>query len=273
MLVMTELLDDPHPLVLLSTIEKIKEIGDQFVDEDNADLFARFVDAELSEHFVDVGIETRANDSEALIQLRPRLVRILGQYGSDLAVRAAAAEKADLYLRSASAVDSNLGLEVLRVTALNDDGGRYEKYVDAYQNSTSVDQKTNILASIYFKDREIVKAALDFSLTDAVAAGDAGYAMRFYTAVLNDHTLLYEWLETNLAVFEAKIPSYYHQVFPQFMVGICNEMNYEMLTEFFTDRDEKYDVSLGKAMETARTCIARRERDSAALMEFLAQYD
>jgi glutaredoxin 2 len=43
--------------------------------------------------------------------------------------------------------------------------------------------------------------------------------------------------------------------------------------EFFTDRDPKYKVSFDKQVENTSTCIARRERDSAALMEFLAQYD
>jgi hypothetical protein len=45
------------------------------------------------------------------------------------------------------------------------------------------------------------------------------------------------------------------------------------LREFFTDRDKKYAVSFDKQVENISTCIARRERDSAALMEFLAQYD
>ena len=45
------------------------------------------------------------------------------------------------------------------------------------------------------------------------------------------------------------------------------------MREFFTDRDEKYTVSFDTQVENISTCIVRRERDSAALMEFLAQYD
>ena len=56
------------------------------------------------------------------------------------------------------------------------------------------------------------------------------------------------------------------------MTGICNEKNLALLREFFTDRDPKYKVSFDTQVENISTCIARRERDSAALMEFLEQY-
>ena len=273
MFVLTKLLDEPHPMVLLPAIGKVITIGNTFVREDNAAAFARFVDAELSDRFNDVGIETRQGDSEALIQLRPTLVSVLGQYGSDPAVRIAAAKKADLYLASADAVDSNLASTILRVTALNDDGDRYEKYVDAFLESTDGRQKTNIFRSLVFKDPAIVIKALDFSISDAVMAGDASYTLGTYPTILEDHTILYEWLEKNLNAFEAKIPSSEHQDLPQMMAGICNDKNLTLMREFFNDRDPKYKVSFDSQVENVSTCIARRERDGAALMEFLAQYD
>ncbi len=273
MFVLTRMLDEPHPMVLRPAIGKVITIGNTLVSDDNAAAFARFVDAELSDRFADVGIETRESDSEALIQLRPSLVFVLGRYGSDPAVRIAAAEKADLYLASADAVDSNLASTILRVTALNDDGDRYEKYVDAYLKSIDGRQKTNILRALVFKDPAIVIKALDFSISDAVMAGDASTTLATYPTILDDHTILYEWLEANLDAFEAKTPSSEHQTLPLTMTGICNDKNLAMLREFFTDRDEKYTVSFDTQVENTSTCIARRERDSEALMEFLAQYD
>jgi len=46
-----------------------------------------------------------------------------------------------------------------------------------------------------------------------------------------------------------------------------------LLNSFFENRGEQYQTSLGKALETTDSCIARRARDGDALMEFLAQYD
>jgi len=272
MLVVTKLLDDSHPLVLLPAVGELISIGSTLVSDDNAAAFARFVDAELSDLFAEVGIETREGDSEAMIQLRPSLVRLLGEYGSDPAVRIAAAEKADLFLESADAVDSNLASTVLRVTALNDDGERYEKYVAAYLQSADARQKTNIFRGMVFTDPAIVRKALDFAISDAVMAGDAAYTLSVYPTILNDHTVLYEWLGDNLSAFEAKIPSLQQQRLPLSMAGICNDRNLAMMREFFTDRDEKYTVSFDAQVESQITCIERRKRDGAALKKFLAQY-
>jgi alanyl aminopeptidase len=273
MYVMKKMLHDPHPLVALQAINKVKLVGDQFVGPDEAEAFARFIDAELSDRFAEVGMESQTDENEALLQMRPRLLRVLGQYGADSDARKAAALATDQYLNSEDSVDGNLAVEALRVTSLNDDGGRYKKYVSTYLESTSADQQSTILASTYFRDLETVNAHLDFVISDAVPAGDGISGLRYYSAILSDHTVIYEWLEENIDALEAKIPSYLHAVLPQILSDGCNDTNRSLMIGFFGDRGEKYAVSLGKATETFDTCIARRKRDGDALMEFLAQYD
>ncbi len=273
MFVMNKMLHDPHPLVVLRALEKVKLVGDQFIGPENAEAFARFIDAELSDRFAEVGVETKADDSDALLQMRPRLLRVLGQYGAASAARNAAAEAVDRYLDSEDSIDSNLAVEALRVTSLNDDGGRYQKYIDTYLNSTSADQQSTILVAMYFRDLETIKTHLDFVISDAVPAGDGISGLRYFSAILSDHTVLYEWLEKNIDGLEAKIPGFWHAVLPQVLADGCNDTNRSLMVGFFEGRGEKYQVSLGKAVEEFDTCIARRKRDGDALMSFLAQYD
>lgn len=273
MFVITRSLEDSHPLVLLPAVEKVLLIGSDFVGEDDAAAFGRFVDTEFSAHFENIGLDTRAGDSEAIIQLRPRLFRLVGQHGLDPAPRTAGAKKADLYLASPEAVDANLATELLRVTALYDDGKRYEKFIDTYMKSSNVDLKSKILDTLYFQDPAIINAALDFSVSDDVPAGDTIGVLVYYARLQDDQTVLYEWLEENLAALEAKIPSYYHQGLPELMVGPCNVENLGMMKDFFSDRDEKYATSLGKALESLSTCIERRDREGPALTKFLERYN
>ncbi|MGI9200236.1 MAG: M1 family metallopeptidase [Woeseiaceae bacterium] len=273
MLVLTKLLDESHPLVLLQAVNATITIGNSNVTEDNAAAFARFVNAALGNRFEEIGIETRAEDSETMIQLRPRLVRLLGQYGANADVIAAVAEETNLYLESPDAVDGNLGLELLRVTALNDDGGFYEKYLDAYRHSDDLAQRVAILRATYFKNPDIVNQFLDFSISDEVKAGDAGSALYYYARLLEDHTILYAWLEENLDALLARVPENSHQGLPGTMNGRCNEKNLAMMKAFFTDRDEMYDSSLGRQVEDIRACIDDAEYNRAPLMDFLAQYD
>lgn len=270
--VLNRLLADPYPLVFLPTLEKVKAIGDNFVDASNREQFRAFIDAALTERFAEVGAVTRADDSEALLQMRPRLMRVLGEFGSDPAVRTAAQELADAYLADPASVDDNLALEALRITAMNDDGGRYPLYRDTYLESGSANQKTNILAAIYFENPDVIHEHLDFSISDDVAAGDAVLGVNLYSAILDDRRIVFDWVDENEEAFLAKMPGYYGALLPQILGGGCSREDLEMLNAFFADRPAIYASSLAKAVETAEACISRKEQHADALAEFLAQY-
>lgn len=270
--VIDALLSEPHPLVLLPVLQKLKSIGNNFIDSSSADLFGRFIDESLVDRYAIMGFEARPGDSEAMLQMRPALVRLLGEYGHDSAVRNSAADVAERYLSSPGAVNSDVGREALRVTALADDGGRYEDYIETYLGSRSARQKSAILSSIYFQNSKIIERHFDFLLSAAVQAGDAIRGIGAYADILDDHATIYGWLGNNLDALEAKIPQYQHALLPERLIGICTDANLQLMQEFFGSRGEKYAESLSKASESLKTCIGRREREREALLAFLDQY-
>ena len=270
--VLNRMLADSHPLVFLPALESLKLIGDEFIDENNSDLFAQFVDQALTERFEVVGAATADSDSEATIQMRPRLLRVLVQYGSNPSAQMAAEEVALKYLEDPASLSGDLGREALRVTSLLNDGSLYPAYKNAYLTTRSEDLKSNILSATYFRDPEIIRAHLDFSLTDDVAAGDARRAIFYYSAILDDHAIIYAWLDENLDALLTKTPSVYHSALPQQLQSGCNATTLRQINEFFDDRDEMFATGLSRAMETMENCISRKERESAALTEFLGQY-
>jgi len=274
MYVLTALLDEEHPLVLLTAVNATIAVGNRYVNEDNAEAFARFVNAEVGDRFAEIGVVTRESDSETLIQLRPRLVRLMGQYGANPEVVAAVAEQASLYLESAESVDGNLAQELLRVTALNDDAGEfYDDYMDAYRDSSDLGKRVIILRAIYFKNPDVISKALDYSISDEVLAGHASYALGYYPTFIDNHEVIYEWLEDNVDAYQAKIPESSRQGLPTTLVGRCNEKNLKLLQEFFADRDEVYQASLDRQVENLRSCIDSVNYNRPALMEFLSRYD
>jgi len=270
--VLKRFLQDPHPLVFLPTLRKVRVIGDEFVGDGNRGAFAVFIDQSLSERYQDVGIRGRAGDSEATLQLRPQLVRTLGQFGTDETLLAEAASIVDDYLKSPAAIQSQLAREAMRITALRDDGGRYEQYLQAYLRTASASQKSNILAAMYFDEPEVVLRHLEFSLSDDVQAGDSLAALNFFSYLLEDHSLLYEWLDDNFDRVVAKAPAYYQPVMPQVLGGSCDRENLDLLEEFFRDRDDAYATSLAKVIESDEACIARRTRHANAFEQFLKPY-
>jgi hypothetical protein len=197
------------------------------------------------------------------------LVRALGQFGSDARLIEEASAMVDQYFDSADSIQSEMALEAMRVTAMNDDGGRYDDYQRIYLDSDIAGQKSNILSAIYFQNPEVVRRHLDFTLTDEVQAGDSLTGLSLYAYVLEDHSLLYEWLDENFDALLAKVPGAYAPMLPQFVASSCRQDNLDRLVAFFESRGEQYAPSLAKARETQESCIARRDRHVDAFREFL----
>ncbi|MCP5089438.1 MAG: hypothetical protein GY949_00795, partial [Gammaproteobacteria bacterium] len=270
--VLKRLLQDPHPLVFVPTLQKVKVIGEEFVSEANRSAFAVFIDQSLAERYRNVGIRGRSGDSEATLQMRPRLVRTLGQFGTDETLLAEAASMVDEYFDSPAAIQSQMAREAMRITALNDDGGRYEQYLEAYLKTTSALQKSNILAAMYFDETEVVLRHLEFSLSDQVQAGDSLSGLSFFSYLLDDHSLLYEWLDDNFDRVVAKAPAYYQPAMPQVLGGSCEQKNLDLLIDFFRNRGDAYATSLAKVIEADEACIARKNRHAIEFEQFLRPY-
>jgi alanyl aminopeptidase len=266
--VVERLLRDPHPLVFLPALEGVKTIGDEFVDDSTRVAFGRFVDGVLGDRLEAIGLDTRSGDSEAILQMRPRLLRVLGEYGANRGVREGAAALAARYLAKPDSVDSDLANEALRVTALHDDGSMYDDYISAYLGAKKPVDKSAILDAVYFDEPEIVASHLDFLLTDAVQGRDAAKGVTLYADVIDDNTPVFAWLEENFDALTAKIPDYLRSRMPQVVGGGCSEASLDRLRNFFDGRDG-VETSLHKATLTARACIDRRQRHVADLERFL----
>jgi len=274
--IVSRLLQDPHPLVFLAAMKSVGDIGEQFVTEANRDAFAAFVDGALSERYEEVGVRSRTDDSETTVRMRPRLMRILGQFGANPSLAGDAAAIAESYLKAPTSISPGIALEALRIAALNDNGDRYDDYLKAYLHAESETQKTTILRAVYFTRPDVVLRHLEFSLSGEVQAGDSLQALANFAYVLDDHALLYEWLDENFDRVVAKAPSVYQPLMPQVLGGLlrqtggpCGQHNLDLLTKFFENRGEMYATSLAKVVEAKEQCIARKMRHAESLNQFL----
>ncbi len=271
LLVVDEMLDDSHPLVFSAALKELETIGNDLLDKDTVASFASYVDRRLLARFTAVGVIVKPDDTEAVVKLRPRLLRLLGQYGSSSSVIEAAQTVANQYLADPSSVDSSLGMEALIVTALHDDGDLYGGYINTYLESKSERQKSSILGSIYFRNPEVIKKFLDFSISSAVPAGDAARGIGSYATIIEDHRILYDWLAENFDALLAKIPQYQRPEMPRVMLGVCSPQNRKLLLEFFEAKGEIYAPSLATTLESLDQCIERKKRETVAFRTWLSE--
>ncbi|MCJ7555570.1 MAG: M1 family metallopeptidase [Gammaproteobacteria bacterium] len=267
--VVDKTLESSNPLVFTDALDRLLEVGYDYIDPALSESFAGFVDGAVAGQLKAVGLESRPGDSESVIRMRPRLLRLLGQFGSDPLVPETAHKLALQYLGNPDSMSADLGRDALRVAALHGDMGLFEKYREAFLKSDSETLRNNVAAALYFSNPEIVRAYLEFALSVPAEAVEFR-ALNGAASLMQDHSLLYEWLRENMAALEARYPESFLTYLPFVMAGYCNESNLKMSKEFFGSRGEVYAPSLLKATETTEDCIERKARERESLETFLS---
>lgn len=260
------------PIVFSSALEEVKQIGETIIDEQTMPSFGKYVEAMMTPWFERIGLETRPDDSEAIILLRPRLLRALGQFSDNAELISAAAGLAMRYLKQQGDVDTNLATAALRVTALHGDDSVASEYLQAYQLSDDVNFKTTLLKTMYFTDPAVITRILEFSQSDAVSAGDSPWVIYSLFLVNRVHMQLYGWLEGNFDAVLSRAPDIWRPFLPQLTGGYCTAENLELTLAFYSGRDKMFGPALAKAEEDSRNCLGLKERQQAALRAFFATY-
>jgi alanyl aminopeptidase len=263
---------DDNPIVFLSVLDEIIVIGETIIDEQTLPMFSNYLEEMLTPWFRHIGLETRAGDSEAVIRLRPRLIRTLGQFSDNAELISAAADLSMQYLKQEGNVDSNLAMEALRVTAIHGDDSIARKFLEAYKSSDDINFKTTLLQTMYFTDPVSIKRILEFTQSDLVKAGDSINPIYYLFYANKGHAQLYDWLDENFDAVLEKAPETWQPFLPQITGGFCDSDNMERTLAFYNDRDEVFKTALAKAEEDSLNCLSLKIRQQKALENFFAAY-
>ncbi len=263
---------DPNPIVFREVLEQVKDIGENLIDAQTLPAFGRYVDRLMVPWFERIGGQNRPTDSEAVIRLRPRLLRALGQFSDSRDALAAAASITERFLAEPAAVDKDLAVEALRVSAIHGDDALAARYLDAYRTSTDIAFRAAVLRSLYFTEQRSIRRILDFLLSDEVKPGDTLTPLFFLVYANKSHAPIYDWLDRHFDALVGKAPESARSVLPQYTGSSCDRDNLERTLEFYRDKDALYATALAKAEEDTRRCIALKQRQQQALRDFLDSY-
>ena len=263
---------DENPIVFLSVLEEVKTIGETIIDQQTLPMFGNYVEEMITPWFKRIGLETRANDSEAVIRLRPRMLRTLGQFSDNAELISAAADMTLQYLKQESDIDSNLAIEALRVTAIHGDDSVAREYLDAYKSSNDANFKTTLLSTMYFTDPVSITRILEFTQSDLVSSGDSLGPISYLFYANKVHTQLYDWLAENFDAVYEKAPDNWRVFLPQLTGGSCNSDNLKRTLAFYKERGEMFKPSLAKAEEDSLNCLSLKNRQQEALKSFFGAY-
>jgi aminopeptidase N len=102
------------------------------------------------------------------------------------------------YLKNPESLHPDLMDVVFSIAASNGNKNTYEKMIERYLSSQHQEEKVRLLKSIgKFKDKEILKEALDFSISGKVRLQDIGYIVYSVSSNIYGKNLILPWFKEN----------------------------------------------------------------------------
>lgn len=276
--VLNALAKDEDPAVIRAAVGVLAEFS-YLVNESNEANFATLLNQDYLLLLDQLTLTQSDTDSADVIRLRNQLYRLLGMHASNEKLIEQSKVIAKRYIKDTSSVPSGIAGTAITIAtkySKNEDNAKwFADIVQAFNEAQLPNVKSTLIYSMHFSDKASVFKMLDLALTDSITPANTLYMVVQVARNLEDHTILYEWLNANKAKLIAKMPDYHVSRMPEFVSVTCSPDNLALATRFYAPiSDEHQGMSRGVDImqDESKQCMRLKDTFQSDFDTFLSTY-
>jgi aminopeptidase N len=258
--------------VLSSVIERLAFIHEYLATDASRPQFERFVRTLFGPLFQQIGFESASADNDEARALRATLIETLGTTGGDSDVSTRARAALDRSLSGGAPLDPTLAGAIIAVAAEHGNRMLQDALLNASDHAGAPTEHYRYLYALaHFRDPALIDRALEYSLTSKLRSQDtAGFLARFLReeggrartwAFIKQH-----WpdLANRVAIAGGDT------TVVTALGAFCDATSRDDIKAFFTAHPlQSAARTLDQTVERIDNCVALRERQAPALVEWL----
>jgi alanyl aminopeptidase len=234
--------------------------------------YGAFVRDGFSKRAHALGLAEKKGESDDTRILRLALLRVVGDEGGDLQLRADAQKLALKWIADRKAVQPELASTALYLAALDADEPLWDRLHEVIKGEKDrVDRQRLIDALGSVRDPELAKRNFALFLTDELEAREATPLLWNATSDARTREALWDFVQHNFDAIAARLPRDYAAGMPGAGGSFCDEDHATALGAFFRTKLKDHpgmDRHLAQAMESVRQCAAFKAKQGPALAAF-----
>ncbi|MFQ5511785.1 MAG: M1 family metallopeptidase [Candidatus Krumholzibacteriia bacterium] len=263
-----------RPEIVDAMLADLDAVETALVTDDLNDEFAYYVRETLRPALERFGLEAAEGEAKAVSLLRPRMIERLGAHGRQADVRKHCRKLARAYMDDPASVDPTLAGVALRVAAIEGTAEDFEAYKDRFEKARVPAERQRYLSALgAFEDTGLQDRALDYILSGSLRPTELFAIPGGVASTAAGRDKVYRWLTENYDAITAKIPPDFAAFMPFFVSG-CSEERLQAAREFFDHPGHSVDgtaKNLAKVADQVGDCINLREREAAAVADYLSR--
>lgn len=278
MKILNALAKDNDPAVIRAAVSVLAEF-DYLVNDDNKAQFAALLNKDYLPLLTSLSLKQSEDDSADVIRLRNQLYSLLGMHANSKALVEQSETLAKQYIEDTSSLPSGIAGTAIAIATKNSAEKDSEKWlsmlVKAFKDAQLPNVKNTLVYSMHFSDRQSVFKMLDLALTEDITPANTMYMVVRVARNLDEHALLYEWLENNYEALFAKMPEYHVTRMPEFVSTTCSAENLNMANAFYKKVQPSHQ-SIARGVEIMQDesaqCLRLKAAFQADFNDFLSAY-
>jgi aminopeptidase N len=214
-----------------------------------------------------------ASDTPEQKDRRAALFRTLGTVGQDQEVIAQSRAISEKYLADPGSVDSTLAETASTIAAVNGDVAFFDELQKAYETSGNPDLQEGALYRLaYFKNPDLEKRALDYTLSGKVRNQDSPHLLSAPLRSRDTRELAWEYLQQNWDKVMAQLTKWSASELVSATGSFCSVESRDQVVAFFsTHKVPSSERALNRAVDQINDCIEFRADQEGNLKEWLAK--
>ncbi len=259
--------------IMKAILESINYIDAQMVAASEKETFRRWARTFLQPAAKELGWTARTGEPEEHRALRAEILYTLGYSAGDESVLREAKARLDRHIAGSSRLDPELRDRAVHLAAMRGDGRLYSRYLTAYRDASTPDERNLFLLSLArFERPELIRRTLDLALSSEVRSQDAG---RLIAATVANHAVreqAWDFIETNWESIAKKLPERMLGGVLGSSENFCDEASLSRARSFWEKhRIPSAEARMAQALERATQCSRMRSAMQPELREWLAR--
>jgi alanyl aminopeptidase len=261
------------PEVLSSTVGVSAGLEGPLVPADLRGAYQQFLQQSYGPTARDLGFSTRPAETQAIRELRPRVLALVGGPGNDTEIQKEARKLTDTWLATRSGVDPDMVRTVLNISARVGDAALFETIKTQALAETDRRRRGMLLDALgNFLDPALGLQALTLALSDQVDIRE-GFGLVF--GPLNqEETRESAWgfIKEHIDALADKVPLAARSYIPYTGSVFCDQKHYDEVKAFFEPKVGAWiggKHSLDQSLESIQICMATTARQAPGVRSFL----
>ena len=179
------------------------------------------------------------------------------------------------YLADPSTLDPSLVEAMLRLAAIQGDAALYDTCRARFESTRSPIDRSRYLTTLsFFRDSALVERTLRYALEGPLRPQELRTATIGIASYPPFQDRLYAWVEKNYIKIASRIPPEQVAFMPFYASG-CSAQRLEAARAFFSQPEHSAmgtEKTLAKVGDQVGDCIDLREREGAAVADYLSEF-